>query len=213
MPIDIVPKSLYPFVPQFAGVPALLRSGAQIFDSITLGVFGLGDVLSSIIGPDVSKWAVLDPSGTPIADYDSVFAVGYQNTSKTSEYPLEKGAFASYNKVESSFSVHVTLNKGGTEAERAQFMAAVETARRSMLMFTVVTPEFTYENVNFNSLSVSRTTENGAGMVSAELVGLEIRQRANAAYSQPKDPSAYDPSNLGQVQTYDDATLDTSGVV
>ncbi len=213
MAIDIIPKSLYPFVPKYLGVPALLRSGAQILDTITLGVFGLSDALSQLIGAESTGWGVFDPSGAPIADFDSLFAVGYQNDSKVSNYPLEQGAFSSYNKVETPFGVHVTLRCGGTQERRAQFLASIEYARRSLLLYTVVTPEFTYQNVNFTGLGVTRSTREGAGVIIAELTGEEVRQRANAAYSKPKDATGYDPSDLGQIQTYDDATLDTSGVV
>ena len=213
MPIDLIPKSLYPFVGKYAGVPALLRSGARILDTITLGLFGIGDALSQLIGEGSTGWGVFDPSGQTIADYDSVHAVEYQNSSKLSNYPLEQGAFASYNKVETPFGVRVTLRCGGDLQRRAQFLAAMETARRGLLFFTVVTPEYTYQNVNFTELSVRRTTAEGAGIIIAELTGEEVRQRANAAYSAPKDASGYGTSDLGQVQTVDDSNIDVSGVV
>lgn len=213
MPIDIVPKSLYPFVPKALGVPPLLRSAAQLLDTATLGYLGIGDALSQLIGAEPIRWGVFDESGGKIAPYDSVYAVGYQNESKISNYPLEQGAFASYNKVETPFDVRVTLHCGGSEDDRAQFMASLETARKSLRLFTVLTPEFTYKDVNFTGLDISRRREEGVNMIIANLIGVEVRQKANANYSAPKGDAGFDAQDLGQVQTVDDVNIDVTGVV
>lgn len=212
MPIDPIPKSLYPVVPQALGVPALLRSGAQILDTITLGKLGIGDALTSIIGAEPIKWGVFDADGKSIGDYDSLVASDYQNESRISDYPVEQGSFASYNKVDNPFDVAVTLNCGGDEARRAAFLTACESARKSREFYTVVTPEYTYKNVNFIGLNYRRSLRDGAYMLSVQLVGREVREK-NAANSSPKDPGASDMSQSGMVQTVDDPGFDTTGVV
>lgn len=212
MPITPISKSLYPVVPQAPGVPALLRSGAQILDAVTLGYLGLGDALNSIIGTEPIKWAVFGPDGKSIADYDSMIAATYQNESRISDYPVEKGSFASYNKVDNPYDVAVTLNCGGDEARRAAFLAACEASRKSLDLYTVMTPEYTFQNVNFVGLNYQRSLRDGAYMISVQLVGREVRER-NAAYSSPKDPGASDTIQSGMVQTVDDPGFDTTGVV
>ena len=213
MAIDLIPKSLYPVVPQALGVPQLLRDGARILDTITLGYLGIGDALNSLIGQDPVKWAVLDASGSLMADYDSVFAVGYQNDARVSDYPVEDGSFASYNKVENPFDGTVTLTCGGSQERRAAFLAKCEQARKSLEGYTVITPEFTYENVNFSGISYSRSTQDGATLLTVQLAGREIRDTAKAAYSAPKSDAGYDTQNLGAVQTVDDVNLDPAGIV
>lgn len=212
MPIPTIPKSLYPLVPNAPGVPALLRNGAQLLDTLTQGAFGIGKALTSLIGAEPIKWGVFDSSGNTIAPYDSVFAVNYQNEARISDYPLEKGSFASYNKVDNPFDVLVTLNCGGTEDQRAAFIIAIENARRSLEKFTVMTPEYTYRNINFVGVSWQRSTREGAYMITAHLTGREIRERASAAYSTPKDVGAYDVKAQGQIQVINDPTLDASGI-
>jgi hypothetical protein len=213
MAIDLIPKSLYPLVPQALGVPPLLRSGAQILDTITLGYLGIGKALDSIIGQEPVKWAVLDPNGKFIADYDSVLAVSYQNGSRISDYPVEQGQFASYNKVEDPFDITVTLTCGGSEERRALFLANCEAARKTINAYTIITPETTYENINFTAMSFSRTSQDGATLLTVQLQGREIRNTAQATFSQPKSDAGYDLQDLGAVQPVTDPNFDASGVV
>lgn len=211
MAVDIIPKSLYPVVPQALGVPALLRSGAQILDTITLGQFGISDALSSVIGVDPTKWGVFDAGGNSIGEYDSMFAVNYRNESRISDYPVEGGSFAAYNKVDNPFDVIVTLNCGGDEARRANFLAAVEAARASLDLYTVITPEYTFKNVNFVDIDYARSVRDGAYMVSVQMYGREVRE-ISASYSSPKDTGVSDMMSQGMIQTIDDPSIDTSGV-
>lgn len=213
MPIPTIPKSLYPLVPNSAGVPALLRSGARILDTITLGKFGFGSMLDDLIGAEPVKWGVFHSLQVKIADYDSVYAVGHQSESHISDYPLELGAFASYNKIQVPFDVTVTLNCGGSEEKRATFLSDLEEARAGLYLYSVMTPERTYENVNFTGLNVQRSLREGAHMIIAQLIGREVREVASAAYSKPKEPAAYEVQAQGQVQIISDPTFDATGVV
>lgn len=205
MAFDIIPKSLYPVVPQALGVPALLRSGAQLLDTVTLGYLGASDALNSIIGSEPIKWGIFDNGGNLIGDYDSVLAVGYQNDSRISDYPVEQGQFASYNKVDNPFDVNVKLICGGSENRRATFLAACEMVRKSLQGYSVITPTATYQNVNFTSISTENTTQEGANIAIVTLTGREIRNTPTASYS--------DSTNLGAVQTVDDPNFDASGIV
>lgn len=212
MTIDIIPKSLYPVVPQALGVPALLRSGAQLLDTITLGYLGVGDALSQLIGNEVVRWGVYDESGTTIGDYDSMLAAEYRNESAISDYPVENGAFASYNKVDSPFDVVVRLACGGSDLRRAAFQAACEVARGTLRTYTIVTPTRTYESINFIGISVQNSRSEGANLLTVELTGREVRETASAQQS-PKSASAYDTVDQGLIQTVDDPSIDISGIV
>lgn len=212
MPIATITKSLYPAVPEVAGVPALLRSAARLADTFTLGYLGIGNALDSVIGQDPLKWAVLDPSGNLFADYDSVLVFTYQNTARVSDYPIEEGQFASYNKTDDPYDVTVTLTCGGSDARRAAFQASCENARKSLLGYTVITPETTFENVNFVGIRTSRTSQEGATLLTVEMTGREIRDTASASFSQPQSSSGFDLENLGAIQTVDDPSFNAAGI-
>lgn len=213
MPLDIIPKSLYPVVPQAAGVPPLLRNLATIADVVTLGYLGVSDALNNLIGAPQVKWTVFDSSGNSIADYDSVLAFGYQNELRISDYPVEQGQFASYNKTNNPFDIVVTFTCGGSEEKRTAFLAAMESAKESLQTYTVTTPEYSYQNVNFTGMRVHRTVADGATLLTVELTGREIRNTGTNTYSTPKSDAGYPTMQQGMVQTVDDSNFDASGVV
>lgn len=209
MPLPIIPKSLYPLVPNVAGVPALLRSAAVILDTLTFGVFGVANIL----GVDPVRWGVFNKNGDPIATFDNVLSVDVRDSCRISNYPIENGSFKSYNKVENPFDVRIVLTRGGTEAQRAEFIAALGEAKRSLETVSVVTPEVTYESATIEAFDYVRQITDGAGMIKAVLTLVEVRQISAAKFSQPKSISAADPRSTGQVQTVDDPSIDVTGFV
>lgn len=202
MPMDIIPKALYPLVPNAPGVPTLLRNAATIADVLTGGYLGISDALNNLIGADPVQWGVFDDAGNPIALSDSVISVDYRNGSRISDYPVEQGAFASYNKVANPYDAKVRLACGGTEDSRADFLDALEVATASLNLYTIVTPERTYLNANIESMDYKRESMNGAYMIVVDLYLREIRETATAAFSAAQEPSGADPQSQGQVQTF-----------
>lgn len=213
MAIDIIPKSLYPLVPQAPGVPPVLRNAARIIDTVTLGYLGVSDALNSIIGAPTVKWAVFDSSGAPIADYDSVLAFGYQNELRISDYPVEQGQFASYNKTNNPFDVVVTFTCGGSDERRTAFLSALENAKESLQTFTVTTPEYSYRNVNFVGIRTQRSSREGATLLTVEMAGREIRNTGSSTFPAPKSDAGFPTVEQGMIQTVDDPNFNVSGVV
>lgn len=212
MSFDIVPKSLYPLVPAVAGVPAVLRAGAQVFDTLTLGFLGAGDLVNSIIGSEPVLWGVFDANGKSIADFDSVVSMNYRNDTRVSDYPVENGTFASYNKVSDPFTIQVQLACGGNLSRRAAFQADLLAAVKSIKLYTVVAEDGTFNNCNLVSVDWGRSSQDGAHIVKAFCEFREIRQRGTTAFSQTAEPSGAATFNQGQVQTVDDPTIDATGL-
>lgn len=200
MVMPVIPKALYPLVPNVLGVPALLRSVATLADTATLGEFGISDQLSNLIGAQPVDWGVFDAFGAPIADYDSFVAFEYRNGSRLSDYPQEQGAFASYNKVANPFEGRVRLACGGNVLRRAGFLDAIEGAAQTTHLYTIVTPERTYENANIENIDYQRQVRDGASIIILDLQIREIRQSVTDAFTSPKSVSAAAPQSLGQVQ-------------
>lgn len=212
MPITPIPRSLFPLVPQLPGVPPLLRSGAQILDTMTLGLFGIGDALSSIIGTDPVRWGVFTMDGDIIADYDSFASFELDDSARISTYPVEQGSFANYNKVDQPFGIRVVLTCGGSEDRRTQFMLALLNARHGLTLYSILTPERSFHSVNLTSLSTRREAREGATLVIANLVFEEVRENFKAAFSSPAQPSGSATTNLGQLQPIPDVNVDLSDV-
>lgn len=212
MPITPIPKALYPLVPQLPGVPPVLRAGAQIFDALTLGFLGAGDIVDSIVGSEPVLWGVFDVDGAPIAEYDSVVSVNVQEDARISDYPVEQGSFASYNKVDLPRRVTVVLACGGSVERRSKFQSRMQAERRSLNLWTVITDDNTFFNCNLVALDWGRSQERGATRIEAFCEFQEVRERSTAAFSDPADPSGADAVDLGQVQPVDDPTIDVSGL-
>lgn len=200
MVMPIIPKALYPLVPNLAGVPALLRDGAKILDTATFGLLSKSGILDQLIGSDPVRWGVFDKSGQPVAIGDSIASFDYSNGSKVSNYPVEKGAFAAYNKVDSPYDAKITITCGGSEERRSAFIHDLDAAADSIRLFNILTPEKTYANANIERFDYRRTSSNGAGVIVAELYLIEVRETATAKFSEPKDVGALDPQAQGQIQ-------------
>lgn len=212
MPIAPIFKAPFPVLPLVAGVPAILRGGAQIIDTITLGVFGASDFINSLIGSEPVLWGVFNADGDSIADYDSFASVSYRDDSNVSDYPIENGSFAAYNKVDQPFSVRVTLVCGGDVDRRNAFQDALKRARRSLDLYTVLCEDGQFDTCNLISIDWERRQENGAHRIIAMCEFQEIRVRGTTAFSAPQSASGYEQSKQGQLMIISDPTIDASGL-
>jgi hypothetical protein len=122
-------------------------------------------------------------------------------------FPIERGAFASYNKVKEPFDIRVTFISDGRQqllvgllsggalgalvsgvdpnaSNRASFLNNLEVAIRSLALFSVVTPEVTYPSVNIIHYDYHREARNGgATMLRVDVWCQEVRVAAKPAFS------------------------------
>ncbi len=212
MPIAPIFKAPFPVLPLVAGVPAILRGGAQIIDTVTFGFLGASEFVNSIIGSEPVLWGVFDESGESIAEYDSFVSVSYRDDSNVSDYPIENGGFAAYNKVDQPFSVRVTLTCGGDVDRRNAFTEALKRARRSLDLFTVLCEDGEFEKCNLIAVDWERRQEQGAHRIVAMCEFQEIRERSTTAFSTPQSASGYELNKQGQIMVIGDPTIDASGL-
>lgn len=159
---------------------------------------------------------LVDADGIPqiVLEPDSFIGYSYSNESRISQYPQEAGAFQQYNKVDTPFDTRVTMTKGGKTSEVALFIQKAESLVHAtdLNLYTLITPERTYNSVNISKVSHDHKPGHGASMVTVDLHLLEIRVTATALYantasptnsgnlSQSKQPSSSDPKQAGTVQ-------------
>ncbi len=93
---------------------------------------------------------------------DSIFRAGYLQEYSLPTAPIQDGGFATYNKVGSPFEIELRMTKGGSRAERAQFLEDCERLGASLDLCQIVTPERTYRPCNLTGISVSREGNQGA---------------------------------------------------
>lgn len=211
MPMPIVPKAIYPLVPFAPGVPALLRNGAAIIDTLTFNTLGIGGIVDSLFGSGKPQWGIFHADGNPVALAESVVSMEFDNTMRVSNYPIEGGKFSSYNKVNDPYVITLRMTCGLGVEERDAFIFSVESASKSLDLYTVVTPEATYFNANVTAVGYRRDSDNGANKITYDIRITEVREVAASAFSNPKNDTSARETSLGQIQTVDDVSFDVSG--
>ena len=187
----------FPSVPNVPGVPALLRSATvptkgQLFNGL------LGSVAEYFFGKNI--WGVYDDKGNLALEADSFLSLDYQNGSRISNAPQEKGTFSSYNKVANPYDCSVILAIGADKAARTKFLSKLEEIGDSTKLYTVVTPERTYTSATLESYTYKRESTNGVTLIKAQLNFVQIRNGALTTTTQTQDPSGAATESGGQIQ-------------
>lgn len=214
----------FPNIADVLGVPPLPRSPrfppvAQVAVSLIQGIVYRAFQVQT-------QWGIYDSNGRPLGDPSkfkgllggaiesiglgstySTNAVDFSKETRVSDFPLERGGFAQYNKVEMPANPIVTLCLDSNESGRRAFLEAIDKATLSTDLYSVVTPEVTYINYSIERYNYQRRSEKGATLLLVELSLKEIRQ-VSALFSianagqlvAPKNAAATPPVDNGKVQ-------------
>lgn len=216
MSLDIIPKLPFPDVPNLPGVPLLARAALSAIIDVT-SVINIARVFATQAPVDVlfqatkaaPVWGVFNQQGQRIINADNVMAFDYRAEWDVSNFPVQSGSFASYNKVVHPFDTSVILTKGGSQSDRTAFLLQCETVAASLDLVNILTPEKQYLNVNGVRMEMSRKDVKGAFFTVVELFFRQIIQ-VDAQYSSAgtqgtstanaSAPSALPAINQGNVQ-------------
>ena len=153
-------------VPNAPGVPALLTgfsASVVIPDLLTADlVFGFG----TNPGP---VWGVFGPNGSPVISADTVLSLDYKQEWVIADYPLEQGAFETYDKVATPFEARVRFVSGGSEANRSMLLSSIAAIAGDRNLYDVVTPEAIYPSCNIQHYDYRRTSTNGVGLIAVDV--------------------------------------------
>lgn len=185
------------------GVPTLLE--AVVFnlptlltsDTLTTNVLGS---FFSFAGQ--SQWGIFDDQGNQVVQPDSCISMEHPGKEHLiSDYPVEQGAFESYDKVETPREITVRMAKGGSLLDRQQFLQSIEAIAGDLNFYTVVTPEVSYPSMNVSKApDYSRRSDKGAGLITVDIHMMEIRVTATQGFENVQSPPSADPVNGGTVQ-------------
>lgn len=206
-----MPRIPFPNVPKLPGVPLIPRA----LNVPPLGRFVLGTLQGLLwqVLQRSTEWGIYDTAGRPLGGPESltatlsINALTYGKQTRVSDFPIEQGGFAAYNKVEMPASPVVRLCLGGTESDRTAFLLALDAACLSLELFTVLTPEKVYIGYTIERYEYQRSNSSGANMLIVDVMLKEIRQ-VTSQYTQankggvvePKEASATPTANNGKLQ-------------
>lgn len=228
-----MPLIPFPSVPSLPGVPAIPRSPS--FPQLARVGLGLAQSLLLRGFQSQTQWGIFDSAGKALGDPSkfsgltgdilatagigptlSTNSFDFSKETKVSDFPVEKGSFASYNKVEQPATPIVTFCMSGSENDRRTFLETIDKAAKSTDLYSVVTPEVTYIDYSIERYNYSRRSARGANLLIMEIGLKEIRQ-VSSQYTQsakgqvdaPKDAGATPVADNGKVQakTPDTSTL------
>lgn len=152
------------------------------------------------------QWGIFNGGGLVIA-CDNVLTMEYKQNWNLSDYPVEKGGFETYNKVQTPFDARLKFSSGGTEANRAALLASIAAIAGDLNLYDVVTPEKIYTSVNITHYDYHRSATNGVGNITVEVWVLEVRilNEGAASFSTGTTGSTdgVSPTNDGSVSPID----------
>lgn len=192
------------------GAPTLLNPPAA---TPTPAVVQLQDV--HIVGNKIDAvWGIYrSDTNTLLVRPDTILAFDYRREWRVADFPMEEGAFESYNKVAVPFDVRLRMTKGSTKPNpnavgpdvdsvtgRRDFLKRLENAAASLDLYDVVTPEASYYGVNIVSVDYRRETSSGVSLLTVDVGLRQIRLTAISKVIATQTPSGAPAVNNGTVQ-------------
>lgn len=208
MPLPIIPVPPFPNVPNLSGVPFLVREALN-FPPSTITNIAVPEAATQLWASAQAgtPWGILDDSFAPVVVPDSFLNFENRNEWRISDYPVQQGSFASYNKVIVPFEASVRLSKGGTLLERQAFIKSIDAIAGDTNLYTIFSPEKAYQNVNVTRYEVTRRGAEGAYFLCEvdiyfrQILEVPAQYSTTAAdTSNAKNSAAIPAQNLGTQQ-------------
>lgn len=173
------------------GLPSLPAAIADLFTTVELITSDGPGVPSA---SSSSQWGIFS-NGNPVVVADNVLSMEFKQEFRISNYPVEGGAFASYNKVQMPFEVRFRFSTGGNTSKRSAMLNSIGAVIGDINLYDVVTPDATYLNGNFTHQDYRRTAQEGAGLLSVDVSMQEVRSASLIVSSSGTGTSASGAGN------------------
>lgn len=180
-----------------AGIPPLLGNVSGLF--LAPAAVLAADTFIGYGAGSPPLWGVF-LGAVPVVLADTVTELGYKQDWAIADYPVERGGFETYDKVNTPYAVHIQFVAGGTEQRRQALLASIMAIGDTLTLYNVMTPEMVYIGVNLQSYNYRRATKNGMGLMIVNTIWLEIREEGTTDFKNAKSPSGFAAAQAGNVQ-------------
>lgn len=116
------------------------------------------------------KWSIGD------VEFESFLELETNFDGQVVSEPVELGSFASYNKVKSPIELTVTLAQHGDADVLQTMIDKLADMRTGTDLFSVISPEYEFENMSLESFSYSRKREDGVNVLVVEARCIEVKE-------------------------------------
>ena len=160
----------------------------------------------SIFSP---SWGIFQ-NGAPVIVADNVASMEFRSEWLISDFPVESGAFQSYDKVFVPYHVRFRFTAGGSEADRSALLQSIAAIAGDLNLYDAASPEAIYLNCNVTHYDYRRTAVNGVGLLQVDVWLEEVRvvgsnnsdtiMPSGTSTGDTASPSAASPVNDGSIQ-------------
>lgn len=186
---------VFPNVPLVPGVPAVPRNPllVAVAEAVTLLTAD-----SVFLPPNGStQWGIF-LNGVPVILADNVVTMDFKQDYHISNYPVEGGAFRSYDKVMTPFEAKLRFSTGGSVADRQNFINSITQIIGDTNVYDVYTPEQIYPSVNLVHWDFARAAQN-VGLLSIDIWVEQVSVTATQTFQNVKNPTSNSPVSGGPV--------------
>lgn len=159
------------------------------------------------------QYILKDEDGNQVAFY-AMMEMGMTSSSQLPTEPIEKGSFATYNRIIDPYEGTCRLALEGTESEIQQALDGLEELRKGLKKIEFIMPFANYENLMLESYDYRRDSHSGFNLLQVDVRLKEIREvesaRTTTSVEEPPeitqeasaDASCVSSEDGGQYQTY-----------
>lgn len=154
-----------------------------------------------------NQWGLFDKAGLELITFSSVLAVEVTDEGVTTSEPVEEGSFATYNKNNAPLEVMLTAAIDGEPDELQAAIQTLREAKAGTALYSVITPEAEFANMNIENVSFRRVREDGVNVILFELRLKEVREvsprytTTRIKRAAAKNSDNVSTSNTGKKQT------------
>ena len=146
-------------------------------------------------------YGVLDAStGEAAFDYDTFVSVKHTHRMKVSDFAVERGAFATYNKATHAYTAHVQLAVTDNHDRRNALMVMLDAAMKSTSKFNIVTQDYTLLNATISGYDTAHVKERGWGKIIVDVEFIEVRE-VTPQYTNARSAGGRSAKSNGLVST------------
>ena len=155
--------------------------------------------------PDTTEQWTLMKDGATLITFTTMLEANVQSDSAVLEEPLEQGSFAAFNRVQYSDVFRVKLAIEGDAADLQKAQETLKELKSGTDTFSLVTPDYEYENLTLESYDYMRNQRQGNGLLIVDMRIKEIREvqtgTATLTTAQCKNVSNASKQKTGRTQT------------
>lgn len=136
------------------------------------------------INPPVPIYAIVaSDTFLPLTIPTSWLEFSPKYETQVSDYPVESGAYAIYNKVRRPIGVNVTMRKTGSDLARFAWLTAIQQmeALQPQQLYTLISPQGVYFDYTLSGLSYETRPERGSNVLNLLLQFMEVPQIPSSA--------------------------------